>query len=319
LRVAPQEGTRKLENALAELGLSIIFVDHNRRIRSTPDFAFDSISQPDEDQLRNLSRHVLAHSERQKEEVYKDPERVLPFPLDQVLGQLTEWLRLIAIRAGYTGDIDASEVYLEVVRGLTKRRPRKLQEVYPDKASLAASLNELEKISGSYIRHGLTSEFPFKELTKLIDGAPESKAKTISSILGPFLDSIRKRLEALSGVQDIISTFENELNHYLRDKRANINVIEGLSLKIGEELVEMENLSSGELQLIFLFCMAVLAREKTRIIIIDEPEISLNYNWQRTFVQSLQRISSSARTQFLFATHSIEMIAKHEDSAVELI
>jgi ABC-type Mn2+/Zn2+ transport system ATPase subunit len=318
LRVARQDSTRGLERELRQLGLSIIFIDHNRRIRATPDI-IDVSTVPDESTAHQPKGRASPESIDLDTELYIDPERTLPFPLDEIAGRLNDWLRYLAIQRGYTGDIDASQVYLDVIRGLAKRRSRKVKEAYPDKAALKSDIEGLGETAAAYIRHGLTSAFPFSNLLELIDEAPEIRTQTIGSILGPFLDSMRKRFEALADVQELISSFEEEINNYLRDKRAVVSILDGLNLFIGDQRVELESLSSGEQQLLFLFCISVLSRDKRRLVLIDEPEISLNYNWQRLFTQSLQRISSAVDSQFLFATHSIEIISKHEDSAVELI
>ena len=83
--------------------------------------------------------------------------------------------------------------------------------------------------------------------------------------------------------------------------------------------MDPESLSSGERQLLLLFCYTLLAREKTSIFIIDEPELSLNVKWQRRLIGALRDIVEDTPNQFLFATHSIELIAQHEDSVHRLV
>lgn len=51
---------------------------------------------------------------------------------------------------------------------------------------------------------------------------------------------------------------------------------------------------------------------------IDEPEISLNIKWQRRLVQSLLDIAKGANTQFIFASHSMELLAQHRERVVRL-
>jgi ABC-type molybdenum transport system ATPase subunit/photorepair protein PhrA len=315
LRVVTQPGVRGIEEALTSMGFSILFVDHNRRIRSTPNFFEEGDVYLEEERQRAV---IAARHSQERVGVYRDPEMILPIPLDSITAQVSQWLRLTAIQRGYTGDVDALEVYLDVVRGLSKKKLPAASEPYSDKGALIDSIQELRNQSSPYIRHGLASEFPFSQLIELISEAPQTRMQTIGSIVGPFVDSLLKRLNAAKDLQNIISTFEEELNKYLRDKRAIVNVLRGISLTIGNEDVDLESLSSGEQQLILLFSLALLSKERKRLIIIDEPEISLNYNWQRTFVGSLRKISASAHTQFFFATHSLEMISKHKHSAVEL-
>ena len=51
---------------------------------------------------------------------------------------------------------------------------------------------------------------------------------------------------------------------------------------------------------------------------IDEPEISLNVKWQRELIQSLLEITEGANVQFIFASHSIELISQHLNRVVKL-
>jgi predicted ATP-binding protein involved in virulence len=52
---------------------------------------------------------------------------------------------------------------------------------------------------------------------------------------------------------------------------------------------------------------------------IDEPEISLNVKWQRQLVQSLLSITDGASIQFIFASHSMELLAQHRNRVVKLL
>jgi len=76
------------------------------------------------------------------------------------------------------------------------------------------------------------------------------------------------------------------------------------------------HLSSGEQQLLLLFCNTLVSRARPSIFIIDEPEISLNVKWQRKLVQNLLDVSQGGNTQFIFASHSIELLTQHRDKVV---
>lgn len=51
---------------------------------------------------------------------------------------------------------------------------------------------------------------------------------------------------------------------------------------------------------------------------IDEPEISLNIKWQRQLIQSLLDITDGATIQFIFASHSIELLSQHKDRVIKV-
>jgi predicted ATP-dependent endonuclease of OLD family len=77
-------------------------------------------------------------------------------------------------------------------------------------------------------------------------------------------------------------------------------------------------LSSGEKHLLFLLCNTLVAREKASILIIDEPEISLNIKWLRRLIQALLDCVAGANVQLVFASHSIELLAQHKSHVVRL-
>jgi ABC-type glutathione transport system ATPase component len=52
---------------------------------------------------------------------------------------------------------------------------------------------------------------------------------------------------------------------------------------------------------------------------IDEPEISLNIKWQRQLIKALLGIADEGRVQFIFASHSIELLSQHRDRVVKLV
>jgi predicted ATP-dependent endonuclease of OLD family len=51
---------------------------------------------------------------------------------------------------------------------------------------------------------------------------------------------------------------------------------------------------------------------------IDEPEISLNIKWQRNLIKALVDITDGESTQFIFASHSMEILSVHLDKVIRL-
>ena len=66
-------------------------------------------------------------------------------------------------------------------------------------------------------------------------------------------------------------------------------------------------------------CNTLAARDQASILIIDEPEISLNVKWQRGLVQALLDCIRGSNVQMIFATHSIELLARHKQHVVKLV
>ena len=77
-------------------------------------------------------------------------------------------------------------------------------------------------------------------------------------------------------------------------------------------------LSSGEKQLLLLFCNIITAREQASIFIIDEPELSLNVVWQRKLVNALLAFSEGSSIQLILASHSIELLTQYDQNVCDL-
>ena len=133
-------------------------------------------------------------------------------------------------------------------------------------------------------------------------------------ILQPFIESSRARIDALSPLAQILDVLIYELNDFLRDKTVKFDIANGFSVqsRISKPLV-LQALSSGEKHLFFLLCSAFLSRRRRCVFLIDEPELSLNVYWQRNLPRTLQRIVEGAETQYVLATHSLEILTEFRD------
>ncbi len=63
-----------------------------------------------------------------------------------------------------------------------------------------------------------------------------------------------------------------------------------------------KNLSSGEKQILIILLTTLLQDRKEYILLMDEPEISLHIDWQRTLIKNVRQINPNC--QIIIATHS---------------
>jgi len=63
-----------------------------------------------------------------------------------------------------------------------------------------------------------------------------------------------------------------------------------------------ENLSSGEKQILIILLTTLLSDRKEYILLLDEPEISLHIDWQRSLIKNIRQINPNG--QIIIATHS---------------
>ena len=76
----------------------------------------------------------------------------------------------------------------------------------------------------------------------------------------------------------------------------------------GEPSFSFDGLSSGQKEIITtLFLIWHLTQEQPGVVLIDEPELHLNAEWQRLFVHKLAELAPS--NQYILATHSEEVFA----------
>jgi predicted ATP-dependent endonuclease of OLD family len=87
-------------------------------------------------------------------------------------------------------------------------------------------------------------------------------------------------------------------------------------LSIGSRRARFSVLSSGERQVLTLLFSATHMSSADGILLIDEPELSLHLDWQRTILTELMK--QAGERQVVVCTHAPEVIADHRDSAVPL-
>lgn len=100
--------------------------------------------------------------------------------------------------------------------------------------------------------------------------------------------------------------FAEVCNKYMINKRIEYNSA-NFSFKIetrnSEQEILLPQLSSGEKQIVSLFSYLYLSNKDERhFIIIDEPELSLSVDWQRSFLQDISDATNCAG--FFAVTHS---------------
>ena len=83
-----------------------------------------------------------------------------------------------------------------------------------------------------------------------------------------------------------------------------------------ERLFQIEELSSGEKQILILLSEAFLQRNEKVLFIADEPELSLHISWQREIITAVHSLNQNA--QIIFATHSPEVVAQWQEYVINM-
>ena len=237
-----------------------------------------------------------------------------------MLGALSESLRTQAIQGSNTGDENAGSVYLRVVERLKKVSWRNDQVTPVSDSTFIQRMQNLNAKILQFSRFGLPVGFPGDKLIAAFDEASPQDKAAIQGVLEPYLEGLEARLSALQELHDIISTYVETVNHFFSGKILDLNVQSGIIVKSKwSKSINQNLLSSGERQLLLLLSNTILALGRATILIIDEPELSLNVTWQRQLVAALLRCSFGGGVQYILASHSLELITQYHDRTTRLI
>lgn len=123
--------------------------------------------------------------------------------------------------------------------------------------------------------------------------------------LWSIMNNLSDIYEKTKSIDEALNNFVEVCNYYLENKRFYYNPFKVecklMQDKYGE--IAFKNLSSGEKQIVSLFSKLYLdLNNKEKIVLFDEPELSLSIIWQRKL---LYDVMNSKKCNFLIAiTHS---------------
>lgn len=196
---------------------------------------------------------------------------------------------------------------------------------------------------GTYSRKDIQKiEKEFTEIQELLDKAKKKLKKNSSSMsfgvifnaLGedfasnllqklPFVYKIERMIELSQEIISEKNKIETPINRFLaisndfitsdmfKDKRLLIAQDGALIINTdNKHSINLNQLSSGEKQLLVLFLRTLLQKNKKGVYITDEPELSLHIVWQKKLIAAIKEINPNV--QIIFATHSPDIVANYE-------
>jgi hypothetical protein len=275
----------------------------------------DSVADPsDEIELRRFMRYD--EPKHLNELVARSRE----IALSQALSAAALWISKKAVLGTNQGAMNVHSVYTDVLRRLQSPTSKQESIVGGDvTVDLRRQLKYIDSKTEEHQRYELATHLLTEDFQKALSGKSTKKSALAAELLKPYIKSLEKRLEAIEPIYQVIDRFVTIVNGLLSDKVVSFKLSQGFAIqnKLGVALTPAQ-LSSGEQQLLLLFCYVLTAREQASVFMIDEPEISLNIKWQRLLVQSLLDITQNANIQFVFASHSMELLAQHRNRVVKL-
>ena len=179
---------------------------------------------------------------------------------------------------------------------------------------LKDNIQKIDELRTKHVKAGVLEENNDKFLN--INVNPESLDESTAAILTVYYQDMKIKLDSLNSISDRIVLFKNMMaNKFGTNKEISISKDNGIIVlqKPTNKNVELRFLSSGEQQELVLLYNLVFKGEKEKIILIDEPEISLNVSWQREFLDDMKKIVEINEFSILIATHSPQIINDNWD------
>lgn len=100
------------------------------------------------------------------------------------------------------------------------------------------------------------------------------------------------------------NTFIGIINRAFANTNKTVDTTQSkLQFKLGDDLLENnKRLSAGEKQFLIVMLTVLLQRKEESVLIMDEPEISMHLDWQRTLIENIKTLNPNC--QIIIATHS---------------
>jgi predicted ATPase len=301
-----------LNSALDTICPTILHISDQRRIKSS--YEPWAINHPSKRKRIQLATTNFWNSNEEEPDIDLSASS-----LSTLLEEAQAHLVRRAISGTAKANMGAGQVYLTVAKTIAGSGNEN-KEIYSDYnvQDLFLRISILEDQILEYGRYGLIQGDNLTEIRTVLEFTEGNIRNQILTVLEPYISSIEQRVETNYPLMEQMAAFERGLNRLLRRKTMYVRVEQPILLIDDEgHILDVNALSSGERHLLYLCTVSMLSRERQSILIIDEPELSLNHKWQRSLVDVLTSISGG-RSQYIMATHSFEIISKYRDSAVEL-
>ena len=280
---------------LDEINLNTLFVSSNRRIY-----------EEDDEKNQRLRLVTKRHS------YSNEADNNAAITLKEVIDSFNTWMHYSVFTLTNEGNQSIDDHYLKIIKNYMQRK-----EI--SNANIKKKITEIKEKNKAFVEFGLSIDFFSDKFQKTIEKLTESELEQVAPALDSYVGSLELRLNALKPLLVKLQHFRNYISSMLRDKKVIIDAYQGVHIYNNQNReLDLQNLSSGEKQIMYLFCKIVTSSDNSMVVLIDEPEISLNVKWQRLFLKAVESLIGVNETQVIIASHSIELISPYADSIVML-
>lgn len=295
---------KKYLSSLSEIGAAVYFLGTDRHILSDSIDVIPSTGSRGRDPDSGVDEQIA---------------KLRTAYLKDALQRGGRYLNRQIITASNVGSKNINDIYSDIFRRILTQNEVESNIAASDMHSLMVQLRWLQRRQRKFVKLGLSPELDLTSFMPDISKLPKANIDVLSKVLTPFIATLRARLDAMDPIRAAVQKFLYNLNQFLRFKTIEYLPASGFRiLGAANEPIDVDQLSSGEQQLLLMFCSVLAASDGPNIFIIDEPEISLNVKWQREIVSALREISRIDESQLMISTHSIELLTQYSESVVSI-
>lgn len=243
----------------------------------------------------------------------EDLEELESDPVHIGLKTVANSIRREAILLSNRGNQNAQSIYTSLVKGVSS-----FPESQPSSSeTLRARLTELEESSRALSSYGLVAGAEHSELLAALNQANDTTLPLVRAVLSPYVESLSARLSAIEALHKQLDSWVKNINTFIAPKQLSFRISEGFEIrKSSGTAIPATVLSSGERHLLMLMTRAFLMRTSGGVMIVDEPELSLNSGWQRSLIRSLLEGFGGGPCQLFIASHSLEICSQYQNELV---
>lgn len=248
------------------------------------------------------------------------PNLSYPSPLE-IEQRITSEVNTAVLAIGRTDRELLSRVFLDVFTALSRRG--KAIDKQPE--DIIQEITQLSDQLAEYPLRAETDKGVFPQLRQLLRSAEVTQGlreENAVQILDVYRKSLVERLKVQTDSFKGIEKYLDSVNKFLEGKKLVISPDERrkadltISLQFDDgSNSSIRTLSSGERQIVTLIYAATHMSEQ-KVVLIDEPEISLHIDWQRDLLNSMAQ--QLGNRQIIACTHSPIIAADHEERMFEL-
>jgi hypothetical protein len=258
----------KVIKILKELDIQLYFLSDDRKILGQASEA----EEEEEEEFYISKREEIDERIIRRQLRRRDKSQGLP--LDDAIGNLITWIRNQAYKGSSLGETSVSTIYSDVIKSIAEYPSTRAPYTDAQLKQLMDTIDLLSTKNKEFSILGLMPLLNMEEIARILkDADPETKA-ILYNVTKPYVDGIKARFDALGEIKNLINTFIRNMNDFYVDKHVDFHFAEGLKIFSDQEQeLSPSVLSSGEKQLLLLFCHTIVASEKSSIVISEVDPI----------------------------------------------